>query len=128
MDISAKEFIGSLQAITLWGDAWAGKTVRVVTDNNVIVACSKRRTNRTNDNIAELFRFLFVIELKYRCRIIFQHIAGARNVLFDALSRNDITKFRQAWPTCEQSPVPAPIIPLRGAAKWAREFFEFIPF
>ena len=89
MDVCVKELIGSLQAITLWSSDWAGKTVQVDTDNSVVVAYSKRRTSRTNGMLVELFRYLFVIKLKYRCRISFKHIFGARNILADALSRND---------------------------------------
>jgi hypothetical protein len=86
--------------------------VVIETDNMTVVQSSKSRRSKNSDGLSSLFRYLFALELKQKCRIIFKHIPGSRNKLADVLSRGKDEEFRLLWPTAREKGELAPTLVL----------------
>jgi hypothetical protein len=96
--IGVKELWATKHALERWGHAWAGKTVVLHTDNRSNVDAISARRSRIDEAVAEILREIFFLELTFRCWIVLQHIAGVKNEIADALSRNQMQRFWKLWP------------------------------
>ena len=112
LDICERELIACLQAAEIWGHMWAHKTVVIETDNMTVVQSSKKRRAKSSDGLSSFYRYLFALELKHKCRIVFKHIPGSRNCLADTLSRGRLAEFRTLWPQAGETGEIAPTLVL----------------
>lgn len=104
-NITVKELLPIVVAAALWGVQWTGKTVRAKCDNMAVVMMVNSRTSRESEAM-HLLRCLAFLEAKHSFHIFATHIQGARNVLADALSRDNQALFLSLCPQARREPVP----------------------
>jgi len=105
--ISAKELAPIVLATAIWGKAWHGYTIQVLSDNTAAVAAINNGTS-TLEESAHLLRCLAFLTAHHQCEIVARHIPGQHNVLADALSRNNIELFRMLHPQAQPWPAVLP--------------------
>ena len=72
-------------------------------DNQAVVDIWKTGTTESSDIMA-LVHMLYFCAAKYNIHVIITHIAGVNNAIADALSRFQVTRFRQLSP--HAAPLP----------------------
>ena len=105
--ITVKELIPIVVAAAIWGDKWAGGTVRVRCDNMAVVAIINKETSQDKE-VMHLVRCLAFIRARFQFRIYAVHVPGVENTMADALSRNNRVLFMSLHPQAQQSPAPIP--------------------
>ena len=115
MNIVWKELFAITTAVNTWGHHWARKKVLFHCDNQAVVDIWKTGTTKSADIMA-LVRMLYFCAAKYNINVIITHIAGVNNAIADALSRFQVTRFRQLAP--HAAPLPD-IIPA-----WPAQFLK----
>ena len=90
--ITIKELIPIVFAAAIWGDLWSGKSVLFHCDNAAVVTILSSGTSRDN-LVMHLIRCLVFIAAKFNFIFSASHIPGIRNILADALSRNNAALF-----------------------------------
>jgi len=95
--ISAKELAQIILAAAIWGRAWKGHTVRVLSDNTAAVAAINNQTSPVVES-AHLLRCLAFFTAHYQCDLEANHILGQCNTRADALSRNNLELFHMLHP------------------------------
>ena len=103
--ITAKEMVPVVIAAVIWGNSWRGKTVRVWSDNAAVVSTINSGVSRNQDTM-HLARCLAFITAKLELHLVASHISGVRNVLADALSRDNLPLFRSLYPQANPRPTP----------------------
>ena len=110
-----KELFAITAAVNTWGHHWARKKVLFHCDNQAVVDIWKTGTTKSADIMAPV-RMLYFCAAKYNINGIIIHIAGVNNANADALSRFQVTRFRQLAP--HAAPLPD-IIPA-----WLAKFLK----
>ena len=105
--ISTKELAPIVLAAAIWGRAWQGHTIHVLSDNTAAVAAIYNRTSALEES-AHLLRCLAFLTAHHQCELVARHIPGQHNVLADALSRNNVELFRMLHPQAQPRPVILP--------------------
>lgn len=105
--ISVKEMMPIVLSAALWGQHWAEKSVRFLSDNSAVVALINSGSSREN-SLMHLMRCLSFIMAKYNFIISAAHVKGAHNVLADALSRDNQTYFLAHYPQAQATPASIP--------------------
>lgn len=95
-------------AAVLWGKFWEGKRIVFLCDNEATVAIINKGRSRELC-IMRLMRRLTWTAAINNFSFSSRHIPGITNNIADALSRLQITKFRQAAPNAEPHPVQCPL-------------------
>ena len=106
-DISPKELLPILLACVVWGKLWSGKIVRCHCDNMAVVEVLNNGYSR-DKLLMHLLRCLFFISEYFKVQVEAVHRQGKDNIRADALSRNDLNRFRQASPGADQKAVGIP--------------------
>ena len=106
-DITVLELFPILVAIHLWGDSLRNKKIQFVCDNMSVTHIINTMTSRS-ERIMCLVRNLTVKCLELNIVLRSTHIVGAQNCICDALSRQDLTKFRQLAPEADRDPARVP--------------------
>ena len=83
--ISIKEMIPVIIATAIWGKAWGGSSVRILSDNASVVAAINNNTSRVRE-IAHLLRCLAFITAHWQCQLSAVHLPGAQNSISRRLS------------------------------------------
>ena len=106
-DINVLELFPIFVAIHLWGNALRNKKIKFECDNMPVTQIINSMTSRS-EHIMCLVRHLTVKCLELNIVLRSTHIAGSLNGICDALSRQDLTKFRELAPAADMDPTPVP--------------------
>ena len=104
--ITVKELAPIVVASAVWGYLWKGLTIKVLCDNEAVVAIVNKGTSR-DSKVMHLVRCLAFFTAKYQFYLVASHIQGVSNVQADALSRNNHSLFQVLHP--QASPLPSAI-------------------
>ena len=107
-DITFKELLPIVLAVTTWGSRWRGMHVHCRCDNEAVVHVMNSRRAR-NHALMHLLRCLFYFEAHYNLHLSASHISGTLNLLADDLSRNHLSSFFLQAPYMARMPVPLPL-------------------
>ncbi len=105
--ITAKELVPIVVAAALWGSEWRGQTVLARCDNAAVVAIINKGKSKDKEAM-HLARCLAFIQAEHDLILSASHIRGVENTRADALSRNDLTKFRAQCPQAATDPTLIP--------------------
>jgi len=105
--ISAKELTPIVVATAIWGKAWRGRLIHVLSDNMAAVAAINNQTSSLKES-AHLLRCLAFLTAHHQCELRAQHLPGRHNALADALSRDNVKVFHLLHPQARNSPTPLP--------------------
>ena len=105
--ITAKELLPIVMAAAIWGPHWANKSVLCRCDNEAVVCILNTGTSR-DPTVMGLMRCLHFIAAKFNMLISAVHLAGTRNTLADALSRNNLPLFFKHYPQANHKPSTIP--------------------
>jgi len=103
LSIAIKELIPVVLAAASFGNQWAGKVVQFVVDNKAVVDVLNS-TFCSDTHLMHLIRLLVFFAGKYNFWFTAVHIPGKRNVIADALSRNNVSLFRSQAPEADCHP------------------------
>ena len=106
--ISVKELAPIVLATAIWGKAWKGHTIRVLSDNTAAVAAINNGTS-TLEESAHLLRCLAFLTAHHQCELKAYHLPGQHNILADSLSRNNLMLFKTLHPQAHPTPAPLPM-------------------
>ncbi len=111
MHIMVKELAAIAIAAAIWGQEWRGKYVLAYCDNTAAVAIVNSGSAK-NGQAMQLRRCLAYLMAMNQFSVRASHIQGALNVAVDALSRNNLSRFRMCCPQAQQqgSPIPASLL------------------
>lgn len=110
-NITLLELYPIVLAVEIWGSSIKNKFINFHTDNLSLVSIINKQTSR-DPLIMGLVRRLVITCLSYNINFRAKHIMGSKNVLADALSRQEIRKFRQKAPWADQIPTDVPALPV----------------
>ena len=98
-------------AAALFGRQWRGKVVQFIVDNKAVVDILKDGYSR-EPHLMHMVRMLVFFACHFQFWWLAEHIAGADNILADAISRNNLDIFlSQASPSpAVPVTVPAPLV------------------
>ena len=131
--IQVKELIPVVLASAMFGKEWAQKTVLFRVDNLAVVNIIKD-TYSKEPHLMHLVRLLTFFAALYGFWFTSEHVPGKRNVLADAISRNDANFFLSQVPhaTPLPTPIPSPLLQLVTqnipwtSTAWIRLFSDFM--
>ena len=105
--ISTKELVPIAIAAAIWGPEWSTQIIEVKCDNAAVVAVLNSGNSR-DPELMHLLRCLSFLMAKFHFTVHASHVAGSKNVLADALSRNNLDKFLLLHPQANRFPTPIP--------------------
>lgn len=107
LPIAVLELSSIVVAAIAWGERLSGLRVRFHCDNEVVVAAWNKRSTRSPLLMSRL-RALFFVASHFHFAISLMHVPGLQNPIADALSRNDMPRFRALAPTAARAACPVP--------------------
>lgn len=107
ISINWQELFAIIVACSIWSKSWSQKRVLFYCDNESVVSIINTKRSRCS-KIMELVRILTLLTLKYNFYFKAKHISGSRNEVADALSRFQVTRFRQLAPWADGKPQRVP--------------------
>ena len=107
LSISFLELFPIVLALRLWGSMLQNTRVVFWTDNQAVVAIMYRQTSRC-PKIMKLVRTLVIRCLGLNILFKARHVPGIDNGIADALSRFQMTRFRQLAPGADPTITPLP--------------------
>ena len=96
-----------MAAAFTWGHEWRGKRIVFVTDNKPITQIWAAGTTPV-PSLMSLIRKLFIFAASNNILFSFKHILGHFNTAADALSRFQVSRFRQVMPDADENPTAIP--------------------
>ena len=105
--IQWKELFAIVAAAATWGPSWQRKKIRVYCDNLSVVQIWQAKNPRDRP-LAALCRTLFFVAAKNHFNISIHHLPGINNPIADALSRQQVQRFKKLVPEAEPSSTPTP--------------------
>ena len=109
MSIALMELYPIVVAAVVWGREWSKKSIVFHCDNQATVFIINKGRS-PSAFIMKLIRKLTLTAAIYNFVFHAQHVPGKLNVISDALSRQQIQKFRRLVPTARLVPTPCPPI------------------
>jgi hypothetical protein len=97
------ELLGLVYAVATFGHAWAGRKITFRSDCLPVVQAIERGSTPKR-KLMQLLRHLHALAAHYAFDFRCVHIAGLNNVVADALSRNDLQRFRELCPEANRDP------------------------
>ena len=107
LHIYIKELLAEMAAIFTWAKLLENKNVVLFSDNLDIVQIWTSGYT-TNSQMMKLIRILFLFCARRNTHLSLRHIYGFKNCKADALSRLNISLFKQLHPTAEEEPSQVP--------------------
>ena len=101
------ELFGCLVVVTTWAPLLRGRNVTVRCDNTGACAIADSGTS-ASPPLMDVWRSILAVAAAHNFCVRVVHIAGADNIEADALSRQDVPKFRAAQPSARPLPCPTP--------------------
>ena len=105
--INVLELLAVVAAVFAWGPQLQDSAIKFFTDNMCIVQVWSRGSSKDH-HILALLRALFFFCATKNIHLQFFHVPGKHNTYADALSRLQVTKFRQLHPHANTDPSPVP--------------------
>ena len=106
--ISVKELVPIAVAAAIWGPEWSTRNIEVKCDNAAVVAVLNSGSSR-DPELMHLLRCLSFFMAKFQFAVHASHVAGSKNVLADALSRNNLDQsVLLLHPQASRLPTPIP--------------------
>ena len=106
-DITFLELYPIVLAAHLWGTRFSNQTVEFHTDNMALVSILNKSSSK-KPHIMTLVRALVLAMLKYNFTFYAIHVPGVENILADALSRQQMERFRESHPSANIFPESIP--------------------
>ncbi|XP_061466237.1 uncharacterized protein LOC133377049 [Rhineura floridana] len=106
-DLTFLEFFPIVVAVHLWPDKLCNSSVHFWCDNLPTVHVINTLSSR-NPNVMLLVRAFVLQCLRYNIQFLARHVPGIDNSIADALSRNQMEKFRQLAPWARALPEAFP--------------------
>lgn len=106
-NITLKELFPIMAAIEVWAPQLADQRIVLHTDNQALVHIINATTSK-DVNIMAMIRRLIVKCMISNIQIKARHVPGCKNVLADALSRQQVEAFKLQAPEAKASPVQLP--------------------
>ncbi len=106
-------FFPIVLSVILWGHLIRNHLILFYTDNAALVEIINKTTSR-DPTVMIFVRQLVLAWLKFNILFRAKHVPGAKNTLADALSRLQVSKFRELAPAGVQiysSVIPAQLLP-----------------
>lgn len=103
--ITFKELYAITMALTVWSPMLHSRNIILHCDNQSVVHIINSGRSKCK-HIMSLMRYLFYVCSQFNIVLKSIHIAGAKNVAADALSRLQVTQFRQMVPHANKLPTP----------------------
>ena len=113
LNIAILEFYPIVLSVLVWGDKMRNQRITFFTDNAALVDIINKATSR-DVTVMIFVRRLVLACLKFNILFRAHHVPGVKNVLADALSRLQVSKFKQLAPVGVQSSptvIPAQLLP-----------------
>lgn len=99
-DLTFREFFPLLVAVQIWGRVLENQTVHFWTDNLVVVQVVNLLTTRS-PRVMLLVRMFTLLCLCLNVLFLAHHVPGINNGVADALSRQQMAKFRMLAPEAD---------------------------
>lgn len=109
-NITVKELYPIVLSVELWGHEMSNRSLCFNCDNDALVHVLNKHTS-TEPNVMFLVRKLVLLALKFNIVCKAQHLPGKSNILSDALSRLQISKFKSLMPNADPIPAEVPHLP-----------------
>ena len=109
ISIAWQELYAIVAAAAAWGHTWTGRRIRVHCDNKAVVDIWDHYTSKSS-TIMSLVRTLHFIAATNNFHIRISHIQGTDNTIADALSRGQMSFFRQLVPDADLTMTQIPDI------------------
>jgi len=106
-DITLLELFPIVVAAQLWGQSLRDKKIRFNCDNMAVVHILNTMTSKS-DKVMILIRYLTMLSIEFNMVIRATHVSGVTNSVCDALSRFQLTRFRELVPEAEAEPCQMP--------------------
>ena len=106
-DITVLELFPIFVALHLWGSSFRNKKIKFVTDNMAVTHILNTMSSKS-EHIMCIVRHVTMMCLRFNIVLRSTHIEGARNSICDALSRQNLAKFRELAPEADVHPTPVP--------------------
>ena len=110
INIKVKELYPIVLALELWGNKLQNKSVMFNCDNEALVFVLNKQSSK-DPQIMYLVRRLVLLSLSFDILFKSTHLPGRCNVLSDALSRLQVSKFRSMLPEADILPTCVPALP-----------------
>jgi len=105
--IAVCELFPIVLGIITWGELMKDKKLLIFCDNKAVTHILNKQSSKC-PKIMTLMRILTLSCLRYNILLRSMFIFSFTNQAADALSRNQIKRFRQVAPTAQQTPTPTP--------------------
>lgn len=102
ISIEWQELFPIIVACAIWFPYFSGKRIQFWCDNQSVVAILNSGRSKA-PRIMDLLRFLALLSMKHNFFVRARHVPGVSNEIADALSRFQVSRFRAAAPTAEQT-------------------------
>ncbi|CAC5356336.1 unnamed protein product [Mytilus coruscus] len=109
-NIAFLELYPIVLAVEIWGHRFENQCIYFHTDNIALVSVINKQTSK-DAFIMFLIRRLVLHCLRNNVNFKAKHIYGSKNVLADALSRQQVQKFHRLAPWADTVPKPVPNLP-----------------
>ena len=112
LNITCLELYPIVVAVQVWGPLWRNHSLLFYTDNEALVAIINKQSSKDKTTMS-LLRPLILACLHFNILFQARHVAGSKNLLADALSRQDIPRFRRLSPKSNLQPakIPSHLLP-----------------
>ena len=106
-DITFKKLFPIVLSLQLWASQLQNKKVIFFCDNQAVVQIINKQSTRSPPSM-RLLRLLVLACLRNNIVCRAKHIPGRSNIIADALSRGQLSKFQALAPDAESEPTPIP--------------------
>ena len=105
--IQWKELYAIVMACEVWGAHWSRKRILFRCDNQAVVQIWESGLSQSAQ-LMVLFRALFFIAARHNFTLLIRHLPGSDNCIADALSRQQLYRFRSLVPQADPLPTTTP--------------------
>ena len=116
-----KELYAIVIAAAIWGSKWTEKRLLFHCDNHVVLDIWRQKTTK-DKHIMQLVRSLYFIAARGNFTVSVSHIHGVNNTLADALSHEQVEKFKALAQLADPEPTP---LPPNWESLWTTTFGSF---
>jgi hypothetical protein len=106
-DMTLLELIPVVLSIIIWGNKLANKKITFHIDNQALVAILNKHTSKS-EHVMVLVRALVLKCMVHNILFRAEYISTKSNIIADAISRKQWTRFRHAAPNAQMAPQPIP--------------------
>lgn len=106
-DMTYLELVPIALAIYLWGDQFSNKKILFYSDNAAVVSILNNRSSKS-ERVMSLLRPIVYFTLTLNFQFKAKHIFSVNNGIADAISRQQVKRFRQLAPSADLYPCAVP--------------------